>query len=92
GTREGLSELFPGGPHIASELRSVSMRGDSAESFVEFFRRYFGPTLKAFEALSPADQPKLQKDLVAEVNRFNRSGDDTVLIRSEYLETVITKP
>ena len=51
GTEEHLSDLF--GPAIAdarSVERTCTWRFTSAEEFVAFFRRWYGPTLKAFEA------------------------------------------
>lgn len=48
--------------------------------------------VKAFEVLDPAAQAELERELIALTTQFNRSGDDTVLMESEYLESVIHKP
>ncbi len=51
GTEQHLSDLF--GPAVAdarSVQRACTWRFTSAEEFVAFFRRWYGPTLKAFEA------------------------------------------
>ena len=48
--------------------------------------------LKAFAALEPAAQSALQRDLLALVREFNRSGDDSMVVPSEYLEVVIVRP
>ncbi len=54
---------------------------------VDFFRRYYGPTKRAFESLEPAAQASLRSDLVELETRHNvapRSGEtDTP---AEYLE------
>ena len=53
GTEAHLRELF--GDGIASlevAERTFTFRYRSAEDFVEFFRLWYGPTLKAFEALN----------------------------------------
>jgi SAM-dependent methyltransferase len=54
---------------------------------VDFFRRYYGPTLRAFGALEPAGQSALRRDLIDLQSRHNvaaRPGEtDTP---AEYLE------
>jgi hypothetical protein len=69
-----------------------TFRFGSAEQYVAYFRRWYGPTLKAFEALDAADQRKLAADLtaLALAHDVHRGGDD-VAIRSSYLETVLTR-
>ena len=49
------------------------------------------PTSMAQTALEPAAQGALQHDLVALIEQFNRSGDGTMVVPSEYLEIVITR-
>jgi SAM-dependent methyltransferase len=54
---------------------------------VEFFRRYYGPTQRAFEALDPASQARLQADLVELETRHNVSSrPNETDTPSEYLE------
>jgi hypothetical protein len=55
------------------------------------FRTWYGPTLKAFGALSPESQTLLAADMLELIARFNRSGDGTAVIPSEYVEVVIDK-
>jgi hypothetical protein len=63
----------------------------SADHFVAYFRACFGPTLKAFAALDDAGRQALTNDMKALAIAGNRSGDDTMILPSEYLEVVITK-
>lgn len=56
------------------------------------FKTWYGPMLKAFAALEPAGQSALQRDLLALAGQFNRSADETMVVPSEYLGIVITKP
>ncbi|MNJ79701.1 hypothetical protein D3C77_778020 [compost metagenome] len=63
----------------------------SPAHFVQVFKNYYGPVLKAFSMLEPAAQAALESDLLAQIDRFNRSGDSTVVVPSEYLEIVITR-
>jgi len=59
---------------------------------VEFFRKYYGPTLRAFESLSAVGQGALRRDLVELQTRHNMAkvaGETEVA--AEYLEVVATK-
>jgi ubiquinone/menaquinone biosynthesis C-methylase UbiE len=89
GTEAHLRELF--GEHIASlELteRTFTFRFPSAEQFVEFFRLWYGPTLKAFAALDDAGREALETDLVALARRFDRLGAEAIAIPAAYTEAV----
>lgn len=56
---------------------------------VEFFRRYYGPTGKAFDSLSPSAQVALRRDLVRLQAGHNTSGTaDVTEARAEYLEII----
>jgi ubiquinone/menaquinone biosynthesis C-methylase UbiE len=92
GTAARLAELFPpAGALVAARPRNFVFRYRSPEHWLEVFRTFYGPMLKAFAALPPAGQAGLQQDLLALVATFNRSGDGTMVVPSEYLEVVITK-
>jgi SAM-dependent methyltransferase len=59
---------------------------------VEFFRKHYGPTLRAFESLSAVGQAALRRDLVELQTRHNVAkvpGETEVA--AEYLEVVATK-
>lgn len=58
---------------------------------VEFFRMYYGPTQRAFEALDQNGQAALRKDLEQHWTDHNKMNDGTTQIESEYLEVVATK-
>ena len=58
---------------------------------LEVWRAALGTHQQAFAQLDAAGQEQLANDLVALVQRFNRSGDMTVLVPSAYLEVVATK-
>jgi SAM-dependent methyltransferase len=92
GTRERLEEMFGAGARsIAVEPRNFIFRYRSPEHFVEIFRDYYGPMLKAFEAIDGAGKAALAHDVVDLIKRTNASGDGTMVVPSEYLEVVITK-
>lgn len=59
---------------------------------VEFFRRYYGPTGKAFDALKPEAQAALRRDLVALQAAHNSAREPgTTEARAEYLEVVAVR-
>jgi ubiquinone/menaquinone biosynthesis C-methylase UbiE len=92
GTKPRLTELFrDSAASISAEPRHFNFRYRSAEHFVEFFKTYYGPMLKAFGALDPAAQKSLRKDLLALIERMNAAKDGTMVVPAEYLEVVIVK-
>jgi len=92
GTRTRLDEMFGGeARNIHAERRQFVFRYKSAEHFLEIFRTYYGPVLKAFAALDAANQDALKRDILELIRTMNRSGDHTMVLPSEYLEIVITR-
>lgn len=92
GTPARIEEMF--GPHASSiktEIRHFVFRYRSPEHWLQVFKTYYGPLLKAFGALDPAAQAVLTSDIVAQIDRFNRSGDGGVVVPSEYLEIIVTR-
>ena len=92
GTRGFLQSTFGAAASaIASEPRHFVFRYRSAQHFLDVFRTYYGPVLKAFEALGEKGSEALSSDIIELVGRFNASGDATMVVPSEYLEVVITR-
>ena len=91
GTRSRLDEMFGKAGEIDAQPRMFVFRYRSPEHWLEVFKTFYGPMLKAFAALDAAKQDALRNDLLALVRQFNRATDGTVAVRSEYLEVVITK-
>ena len=92
GTREHLVEMFGSAAiSVETEPRHFNFRYRSAEHFLDVFRNYYGPMLKAFAALDEARQNSLKDDLNALIARMNKANDGTMVVPSEYLEVVITK-
>jgi ubiquinone/menaquinone biosynthesis C-methylase UbiE len=92
GTRARMTELF--GTQAASVTavsRFFNFRYRSAEHMLDVFKTYYGPVLKTFAALPEAGQAALRDDFLSLAETFNRSGDTTLVVPSEYLEIVITK-
>jgi SAM-dependent methyltransferase len=92
GTKERLAELFPAPvARVESIQRAFVFRYRSPAHWLEVFRTYYGPVLKTFAALEPAGQHALQRDLIALVERLNRSGDGSMVVPSDYLQVVLTR-
>src|SRR5581483_9636988 len=91
GTKAHLESLFGMQASIAVERRHFVFRYKSPAHWLEVFRGFYGPVLKAFNALDPELRPALEDDLRALVARFNIAKDGTMVVPSEYLEVVATK-
>jgi SAM-dependent methyltransferase len=92
GTGERLADLF--GENVSSIVsapRHFTFRYRSPAHFLEVFKTYYGPTLKAFAALAPRAQADLERDFMDLIGRFNRAEDGTMVVPSEYLEVVVTR-
>jgi ubiquinone/menaquinone biosynthesis C-methylase UbiE len=91
GTLARLVEMFGATANIIAKPRHFNFRYRSPEHFVEIFRKFYGPTVKAFEALDETNRRGLNDDLIALIGRMNQATDSTMVVPSEYLETIITK-
>lgn len=60
----------------------------SPAEVVESFRRYYGPTLKAFAALDEKGQNTLRQDLEQLWSAHNLSSNGVTEVASEYLEVI----
>ena len=92
GTEERLRELLGGG---ARDLRitrqSFVFRYRSVRHYLEVVQTQLGPTRETFLALEPPEREKLAGDVVDLIGRFNRSGDETMVVPSDYLEVVVDR-
>ena len=92
GTSPRIREMFePQAASIISQPRNFVFRYRSPQHWIDTFKTYYGPLLKAFAALEPGAQSALASDLEALIDRFNRSGDASMVVPSEYLQIVITR-
>jgi ubiquinone/menaquinone biosynthesis C-methylase UbiE len=92
GTRARLDEMFGrGAASIDAQPKIFNFRYRSAAHFMDVFKTYYGPMLKAFGALDESKRSYLHDDLVALITRMNKASDGTMVVPSEYLEIVIVK-
>lgn len=84
---KGIKDL-----HVKRRMWQITFPFDEAES-VKFFRKYFGPVKRSFEALTaePDKQKQLEKELTAFWKRCNSAADNTLLCNAEWLEVVAIK-
>jgi ubiquinone/menaquinone biosynthesis C-methylase UbiE len=92
GTEARIAEMFgASASDIRSEPRHFMFRYRSPAHFIEVFKTYYGPVLKAFAALDTDKQDALERDLLALITTLNRAEDGTMVVASEYLEIVIAR-
>jgi ubiquinone/menaquinone biosynthesis C-methylase UbiE len=92
GTRARIGEMFePHASSLTTAQRNFVFRYRSAEHWLDVFRTFYGPMLKAFAALDAVKQEALRHDLLALVAQFNRSNDSSMVVASEYLEIVVVR-
>lgn len=92
GTQARLEELFGDNARsIVAKSLDFTFRYLSPTHFIEVFRTYYGPMNKAFAALEGERQAAFLGDLMALIERRNRSGDRTLVLPSEYLEVVVER-
>jgi len=92
GTEEGIRELLGSGvAELAFTTASVRQRFPSREFFADFFLDFYGPTLKASEALTAEGRGAFRDDLIALATASNRATDGTLVSDWEFLVTVATK-
>ena len=92
GTRERVAQMF--GEHASSidtRTREFVFRFRSAEHWMDVFRTNYGPMLKTFAALDGTAQSALTADIMELIGQFNDSGDETMVVPSQYLEVVINR-
>jgi ubiquinone/menaquinone biosynthesis C-methylase UbiE len=91
GSKSHLDGLFGAKATVAAQSKDFVFRYKSPGHWVEFFRAYYGPVHKAFEAIDPKARKALETDLHALLDDFNVAEDGTLVVPGEYLEVVIVK-
>jgi SAM-dependent methyltransferase len=91
GTEPRLAELFGPEVELAVTRRHFVFRYRSAQHWLDTFRTYYGPTLKAFGAVDDEVWTELEHDLLALAAESNTSTTGRLRIPSEYVEVVATK-
>jgi SAM-dependent methyltransferase len=91
GTPDHLQQLFTSSKDIRYSRRDFVFRYESAEHYVDIFRRFYGPIHKAFAALEGDRQAAFETDFLALLRRSDIGGGRGLVVPAEYLEIVITR-
>ena len=93
GSEEHVRALLGDGvDDMRAEKHTMSQRFRSPQEFVDVFRDFYGPTLKAFEALDDAGKESLEGELLELAREFDRRKDGgAIAIESDYLVVVATR-
>jgi SAM-dependent methyltransferase len=92
GTEAHLRELF-GARAAAIHItpRHFNFRYRSAAHLVDVLRAWYGPTHKAFGALSPTQAQALRHDLSVLLDELNVAAPNSLVVPAEYLEVVVQR-
>ena len=90
GTAARLQELFPG-HEIHSSVQTFMFRYNSPEHWLDVFRRYYGPTNRAFAALDAQKAAALEAEILDLLEKSNWAGSSSLVVPGDYLEVVITR-
>ncbi|MGE0192442.1 MAG: class I SAM-dependent methyltransferase [Planctomycetota bacterium] len=91
GTEPFVVEHFgPKALELRSARRSYAFRFASATHWIDCFRTWYGPTLKAYEVLPPDGRERLTHDLGELLGRHDVGAGRGLVVPSEYLETIIS--
>lgn len=91
GTDDGLEALLCRHAEVTVARRSFTFRYRSADDFFDTFRTYYGPVLRAWEALDDHGRRSLREQLVALLADRNRATNGALAVPSEYLEVVAVR-
>jgi ubiquinone/menaquinone biosynthesis C-methylase UbiE len=90
GAENWLAEQFSdGAQEIVVSRKHFNLRYPSPQQFVEYFRTFYGPVHKTFQALNEEGQARLKKDILETVYRFNVATDGSMIVPSAYSEVII---
>ena len=91
GTDDRLQQLLGSGADVDITRRQFTFRFRSAAHYFETFRDFYGPMLRAWEALDEPGRASLRSELEALATDAGRANGGGIAIASEYLEVVATR-
>jgi ubiquinone/menaquinone biosynthesis C-methylase UbiE len=92
GTPDHIVKLFGQGPSYNTRVKNFMFRYRSDDHWLDTFKSFYGPVLKAFESLDEETSQALTDDIKALIKWFNLAHDGTMVVPAEYLQVVIEKP
>jgi len=92
GDQSRLGELFgPYSREMRTERKQFVFRFRSAKHWIDTFRDYYGPVLKAFAALDEPGQAALERALADLIGGFDKGGPRGLVVPGDYLEVDIDR-
>jgi SAM-dependent methyltransferase len=91
GTEDRLDALFGHDARVEVGRRQFTFRFRSASDWFDTFTTYYGPLLRACDALDPAGRESLRSQLVALAEDANRDTRGALTVPSDYLEVTMTR-
>jgi ubiquinone/menaquinone biosynthesis C-methylase UbiE len=92
GTEGRVVELFGAGvKSLATTRRAFVFRYRSAEHWLDTFRSYYGPMVRAFAVLDEVTQASFEQELLQLARSSDTSTSGALRIPSEYLEVVAVR-
>jgi ubiquinone/menaquinone biosynthesis C-methylase UbiE len=91
GDQQFIRETF--GPYAKSfriKRQNRVFRARSAEQWLGFMRQNLGPTLLTFARLDAEGQEAFSREMIAAMQAYNQSGDETLFLVTDTTEAVIT--
>ncbi|RDE19164.1 class I SAM-dependent methyltransferase [Motiliproteus coralliicola] len=89
GTEAFIEEQFGTAKQIRHHRRQLNFRYRSAAHWQYVFTTFCGMTLQVLKKLDKPTAARLMDDILALAERYNRASDGTLVIPSDYLQTVI---
>ena len=94
GNQETVQERLGKGATLTCTRRLISLTFPlNSKDLIEFWRLYYGPTNRAFEALAsfPEKHATLRKELEQLWTAHNQATDGSMHVEAEYLEVIATR-
>ena len=88
GTEERLGELLGSRARIDVTRRDFVFRYGSASEFFDTFKAYYGPIVRAWDALDEPSRDSFRNQLIALLEDSNRAAGAALAVPAEYLEVV----
>jgi SAM-dependent methyltransferase len=87
-----LFEWFGDGRAVDMVRRTYVFHYLSADHWIDVFSSYYGPVHRVFAALEAPDQDALRAAITQLLEKFNRSGNDALVVPADYLQVVVRHP
>jgi ubiquinone/menaquinone biosynthesis C-methylase UbiE len=91
GTKDHVAALLGSQATVETATKHFVFRYKSPGHWVDVFRTFYGPVLKAFAAVGSEGRAALERSLLELIGEFNIATDGTLVIPSAYLEVVAVR-